>query len=88
MGELVKLSKALQPLPIPTHIWTDISMDFIVGLPKAGNKSIIVVVPNCLLKYAHFCALSQPFRPSLVAQVFMDQIFQLDGMSISNFHCL
>jgi hypothetical protein len=36
-------------------------MDFIVGLPKLGNKFIIVVVMDRLCKYAHFCALQHPF---------------------------
>lgn len=31
----IKLSRAFEPLLVPTHIWIDISMDFIVGLPKA-----------------------------------------------------
>jgi hypothetical protein len=35
--------------------------DFIVGLPKSGNKSIIMVVIDCLSSYAHFCALQHPF---------------------------
>jgi hypothetical protein len=35
-------------------IWRDISMDFIVGLPKSGNKSVITVVVDHLSKYAHF----------------------------------
>jgi hypothetical protein len=36
-GETVKAPGTLQPLPIPPSIWWDISMDFIVGLPKSGQ---------------------------------------------------
>jgi hypothetical protein len=36
-------------------------MDFIVGLPKLGNKSVIMVVVDRLSKYAHFYALQHPF---------------------------
>ena len=43
-GELIKPRGTLQPLPIPTSIWIDISMDFIMGLPKVGNKVVIMVV--------------------------------------------
>jgi hypothetical protein len=58
-------------------------MDFIVGLPKVGNKSIIMVVVDHLSKVAHFCALAHPFTPSSVAQAFMDKIFKLHGMPTS-----
>jgi hypothetical protein len=55
-------------------------MDFIIGLPKSGNKSIIMVVVDHLSKYAHFCALQHLFIASTVAQIFMDQVFKLHGM--------
>jgi hypothetical protein len=71
-GETVKSPGTLQPLPIPPAIWRDISIDFILGLPKSDNKSIIMVVVDCHSKYAHFCALQHPFTTSTVAQLFMD----------------
>ena len=71
-GEIVKSLGTLQPLSIPPAIWKDISMEFIIGLPKSGNKSVIMVVMDFLSKYAHFCALQHPFTASTVAQLFMD----------------
>jgi hypothetical protein len=71
-GEIVKSSGTLQSLTIPPSIWKDISMDFITDLPKSRNKSIIMVVVDCLSKYAHLCALQHPFTKSTVAQIFMD----------------
>jgi hypothetical protein len=79
-GETVKYLGTLQPLPIPTAIWRDISMDFIVVLPKSRNKSFIMVVVDCISKYAHFCSLQHSFTTSIVSQIFMDQVFKLHGM--------
>jgi hypothetical protein len=78
-GEIVKSPGTLQSLPIPPAILKDISMDFIIGLPKSGNKSVIMVVDH-LSKYSHFCTLQHLFTTSMVAQIFMDQVFKLNGM--------
>jgi hypothetical protein len=79
-GETFKSPGTLQLLPIPIVIWKDISMDFITGLPKSGNKYVIMVVVDFLSKYAHFCTLQHPFTTSTVDQIFMDQVFKLHGM--------
>ena len=54
-------------------------MDFITGLPNSEGKSVIMVVVYRLTKYAHFCALSHPFKASTIANSFMDTIQKLHG---------
>jgi hypothetical protein len=48
-------------------------MYFIVGLPRSGNKLVIMVVIDFISKYAHLCSLQDPFSTSIVAQIFMDK---------------
>ena len=45
------------------------NMDFIIGFPKAGNKSIIIMVIDKISKYAHICSLQQPFTLAHVVEV-------------------
>ena len=69
----------LEPLPIPESIWSDISMDYIDGLPLSCGKSVILVVVDRLSKAAHFVALAHPYSASSVAQVYLDNVFKLHG---------
>jgi hypothetical protein len=73
----------LDPLPIPTMAWIFISMDFVEGLHKSGNKDVILVVVDKLTKYAHFIALSHPYIAHIVAQLFVDNILQLHGPPVA-----
>ena len=54
-------------------------MDFITCLPKSEGKSVIMVVVDRLTKYALFCALSHPFKVSILATTFMEKIHMLHG---------
>lgn len=58
-------------------------MDFNTGLPKSGNKLVIMVVMDIFSKYAHFCSLPHPFTPTMVAQAFIEYIFKLHGILTS-----
>lgn len=78
--ELQRPTGLLQPLPIPTQIWSDISMDFIDSLPSLKGKNALLVVVDRLSKYAHFIPLSHPYTTPGIAQVFFDNIFKLHGM--------
>jgi hypothetical protein len=70
----------LQPLEIPTWKWDDISMDFIVGLPRTqrGNDSIWVIVDR-LTKVAHFLPVKTSYRVSRLAELYVDHILKLHG---------
>ena len=54
-------------------------MDFITGLPNSREKSVIMVVVDRITKYAHFCALSHPFKASMVTNSFMETVQKLHG---------
>lgn len=70
----------LAPLPIPKQVWVDISMDFIMGLPRSKGKDVIMVVVDRSSKCAQFIALSHPYSAKDVAELFVRYIVRLPGI--------
>ncbi|KAF8109194.1 hypothetical protein N665_0101s0024 [Sinapis alba] len=72
------------PLPIPTELWTDVYMEFVLGLPRTrkGCDSIFVVVDK-FSKMAHFIHYHKTDVSFIVAELFFIEIFSeqvnLDG---------
>lgn len=69
----------LQPLPIPTQVWEDVSIDFVTGLPQSRGYTAIMVVVDRLSKYAHFAPLLTKFDAWRVANVFVDTVVKHHG---------
>ncbi|KAL4590109.1 hypothetical protein LXL04_003029 [Taraxacum kok-saghyz] len=70
----------LHPLPMPAAIWDDISLDFIMGLPKSKGYDAILVVVDRLSKYSHFILLKHPYTAHSLADVFLKEIIHLHGI--------
>ncbi|GJS47910.1 ty3-gypsy retrotransposon protein [Tanacetum coccineum] len=70
----------LQPLPTPSAVWEDVTMDFITGLPSFRGITVILVVVDRLTKYAHFGALPTSFNASNVVEVFLDIVVKHHGI--------
>jgi len=67
-------------LTIPSQRWEEVSMDYIIGLPKSEGKIIIMEVVNRLTNNAHFLSLSHPFKASTIATTFMDTLKKIQGI--------
>ncbi len=71
----------LQPLDIPEWKWDQITMDFVVGLPRTtkGHDAIWVVVDR-LTKSAHFISIKTTFSLEQLAALYVQEIVRLHGV--------
>jgi hypothetical protein len=71
----------LQPLKVPEGKWEEISMDFIVGLPRTqGGHDYIWVIVDRFTKVAHFIPVKTTYTGARLAEMYMAQIVCLHGV--------
>ena len=71
----------LQSLEVPLWPWDDVTIDFVVGLPRTpkGKDSIWVVVDR-LSMVAHFILIRSTNSASDLAPIYMKEIVRLHGV--------
>jgi len=69
------------PLLVLEHPWIDISMDFVLGLPRPkGGKDSIFVVVDRLSKMAYFIAYKKVDDVFHVVDLFFKEVVRMHGL--------
>jgi hypothetical protein len=72
------------PFPILEQPWTNVSMDFVLGLPRTqkGNDSVFIVIDR-FSKMVHFIAYKKIADVVNVAQLYFREVYRLHGLPLS-----
>uniref|UniRef100_A0A3P9M1D4 Gypsy retrotransposon integrase-like protein 1 n=1 Tax=Oryzias latipes TaxID=8090 RepID=A0A3P9M1D4_ORYLA len=69
----------LQPLPIPSRPWAEVSMDFVTGLPLSRGHNTVLTVVDRFSKMVRFIALPRLPSARATADIFLNQIVRYHG---------
>ena len=69
------------PLPVPMAPWEDVSIDFVVGLPRTQrHKVFVMVVVDRFSKMAHFVPYEKTLNASRVSKLYFKEIVKFHGI--------
>ena len=71
---------SFRPLPIPSHPWSHIAMDFVTGLPPSNSNTAVLTIVDRFSKAAHFIALPKLPSARETANLVTLHVFRLHGI--------
>lgn len=74
----------LLPLPVPSRPWSHIAVDFVTGLPPSEGNTVILTTIDRFSKVVHFVPLAKLMSASETANVLVQQVFRLHGITIDS----
>ena len=70
-----KKAGPLQPIPIPTRKWAQITTNLVTDLPPCARYTAIAIFVDRLTKMVHFGPCTKEISADQYAQLFIDNVF-------------
>ena len=81
-----RYNSLLKPLPISSCLWTDVTLDFVTGLPINNGYNAILMVVDRLTKERHYipCTTDENGTTTeATAQLLLQNVWKLHGLPLS-----
>ncbi len=69
-------------MPIPSHPWSHIALDFVTGLLSLNNHSVILTIATYCSKCVHFVSLTKLPTALETAEIQVNHVFRQHGIPV------
>ena len=81
-----RYNSLLKPLPIPSRLWTDVTLDFVISLVVSNGYNAILIVVDRLIKERHYIPYTTNENGTTIeatAQLLLQNVWKLYGLLLS-----